>query len=99
MQLDIVATFEIDKETLKEANPQVGYNCTNGGGAAGRGALGPFGIIVFADKSLSELTPIYFYIAMGTDGRAETHFCEDQSRFGSCCFMRSGVSIYLYLYI
>lgn len=104
MQLDILATFEVDNETLKdstevEADHHAGYNCTNGGGSAGRGALGPFGLIVFADKSLSELTPIYFYIAIGTDGRAETHFCTDQSRFGSCCLMKSSVSIYIFIYI
>lgn len=80
-QLDILATFEVDKETLDSTvEADVDYNCTTGGGAAARGALGPFGLLVFADKSLSELTPIYFYIAIGTDGRTETHFCADESR-------------------
>lgn len=61
----------------------MGYNCTTSGGAAGRGVLGPFGILVLADDSLSELTPVYFYIAKGTDGSAKTYFCADQSRFAS----------------
>lgn len=59
----------------------VGYNCTTSGGATARGVLGPFGILVLADDSLAELTPIYFYIAKGTDGSAKTYFCADQSRF------------------
>lgn len=83
-QLDIVATFEVDKEALEgTVEAVVGYNCTTSGGAAGRGVLGPFGILVLADDSLSELTPVYFYIAKGTDGSAKTYFCADQSRFAS----------------
>ncbi|XP_060203406.1 acid beta-fructofuranosidase AIV-18 [Lycium barbarum] len=80
-QLDIEASFEVDKVALEgtiEAN--VGYNCGSSGGAASRGILGPFGVVVIADQTLSELTPVYFYISKGADGRAKTHFCADQTR-------------------
>ncbi|KAL8149272.1 hypothetical protein AgCh_006318 [Apium graveolens] len=80
-QLDIVATFKIDEETLQntvEANED--YNCSSSGGAASRGVLGPFGILVLSDESLLESTPVYFYVSKGTDGSAKTHFCADQSR-------------------
>lgn len=86
LQLDIVATFEIDEEALQstvEANED--YNCSSSGGAS-RGVLGPFGILVLADEPLSELTPVYFYISKGTDGIAKTHFCADQSRFAPSVF-------------
>ncbi|KAI7740469.1 hypothetical protein M8C21_003693 [Ambrosia artemisiifolia] len=80
-QLDILATFEIDKEALKTSvEADVGYNCTTSGGASSRGAFGPFGLVVLADESLTEQTPVYFYIAKGTDGVAQTHFCADQSK-------------------
>ncbi|KAL2550176.1 Acid beta-fructofuranosidase 3 [Forsythia ovata] len=80
-QMDIVASFEIDKDAFEgtvEANSS--YSCPTSGGAANRGKLGPFGIIVFADETLSEGTPIYFYVAKGANGKAETHFCADELR-------------------
>ncbi|KAL2550177.1 Acid beta-fructofuranosidase 3 [Forsythia ovata] len=80
-QLDIVASFEIDKDAFEgtlEANAS--YSCPTSGGAAIRGKLGPFGIIVLADGTLSEGTPIYFYVAKGANGKAETHFCVDELR-------------------
>lgn len=81
-QLDIVAEFEVDNETLEAmVEADVIYNCSTSAGAAGRGALGPFGILVLADDTLSELTPIYFYIAKDTDGSYKTFFCTDLSRF------------------
>nr|ABI17894.1 vacuolar invertase [Coffea canephora] len=80
-QLDIIASFEVDSEALEATvEADVGYNCTTSGGAASRGKLGPFGLLVLADGSLSELTPVYFYISKSTDGSAETHFCSDESR-------------------
>lgn len=80
-QLDIVAEFEVDNETLEAmVEADVIYNCSTSAGAAGRGALGPFGILVLADDTLSELTPIYFYIAKDTDGSYKTFFCTDLSR-------------------
>ncbi|KAK4480612.1 hypothetical protein RD792_013690 [Penstemon davidsonii] len=77
-ELDIYASFEVDKEAINEAD--IGYDCPTSGGAANRGVLGPFGIVVFADEALTELTPIYFYIAKGANGKAETHFCTDELR-------------------
>ncbi|KAF8412405.1 hypothetical protein HHK36_000369 [Tetracentron sinense] len=80
-QLDITAEFEIDKEALEGImEADVGYNCSTSGGAAGRGTLGPFGLLVLADESLSEQTPVYFYVAKGTDGNLTTFFCSDESR-------------------
>lgn len=81
-QLDIVAEFELDKEALERtAQSNVEFSCGYSQGAAQRGALGPFGLLVLADESLSEQTPVYFYIAKGTDGNLTTFFCVDQSRY------------------
>ncbi|XP_057462980.1 LOW QUALITY PROTEIN: acid beta-fructofuranosidase 2, vacuolar-like [Actinidia eriantha] len=80
-QLDITAEFEIDEEVLgrlKEGDEV--YHCVTSGGAAQRGALGPFGLLVLADESLSEQTPVYFYVAKGTNGSLKTFFCADESR-------------------
>ncbi|XP_057952488.1 beta-fructofuranosidase, soluble isoenzyme I-like isoform X1 [Malania oleifera] len=83
-QLDIEAEFEVDKETLKGleggGEVEVGYDCVVGGGATGRGTLGPFGLIVLATDSLSELTPVYFYISRAANGNLTTFFCADESR-------------------
>ncbi|KAK4431625.1 Beta-fructofuranosidase, soluble isoenzyme I [Sesamum alatum] len=80
-QLDIVASFDVHKETVETtAEADTGYDCPTSGGAANRGVLGPFGIVVLADDALSELTPIYFYIAKGSNGKAVTHFCADELR-------------------
>nr|ACN29287.1 unknown [Zea mays] len=68
--------------SLNEAD--VGYNCSTSGGAAGRGALGPFGLLVLADRRLRrEQTAVYFYVAKGLDGSLATHFCQDESRSSS----------------
>ncbi|CAK9173180.1 unnamed protein product [Ilex paraguariensis] len=80
-QLDIMAEFEIDKEALETINGTDDvYDCSAAGGAAKRGALGPFGISVLADKDLSEQTTVYYYVAKGADGNLKTLFCSDQSR-------------------
>ena len=80
-QLDIVAEFEIDKEALKNiSDSNEVYNCASSGGAAQRGALGPFGLLVLADDGISEYTPVYFYVTKGSDGNLQTSFCSDQSR-------------------
>ncbi|XP_027361084.1 acid beta-fructofuranosidase isoform X2 [Abrus precatorius] len=80
-QLDIVAEFDIDKESLeKTAESNVEYKCGSSGGAAARGALGPFGLLVLADDGLSEYTPVYFYVVKGSDGHLKTSLCSDQSR-------------------
>nr|CAB3487777.1 unnamed protein product [Digitaria exilis] len=80
-QLDIEAVFEVDAaavEAVKEA--EVGFNCSTSAGAAGRGMLGPFGLLVLADEHLSEQTAVYFYLAKGTDGSLKTFFCQDDLR-------------------
>lgn len=80
-QLDISAKFEIDNEALEAViEAEVGYNCTTSGGSAGRGVLGPFGLLVLADESLSEQTPVYFYVGKSIDGTVKTYFCADESR-------------------
>ncbi|GAB4825934.1 Beta-fructofuranosidase, soluble isoenzyme I [Ancistrocladus abbreviatus] len=45
-----------------------------------RGAAGPFGLLVLADESLSELTPIYFSVGETANGTLKHFFCTDQSR-------------------
>ncbi|KAJ6805877.1 invertase 2 [Iris pallida] len=80
-QLDIEAEFEINSESLEAAvEADVGYNCSTSGGAANRGRLGPFGLLVLANEDLSEQTATYFYISRGADGSLRTHFCQDESR-------------------
>ncbi|KAJ4759525.1 Beta-fructofuranosidase 1 [Rhynchospora pubera] len=80
-QLDILAEFEIDKSALENTiEADVTYNCSTSGGAAGRGFLGPFGLLVLADKDLSEQTATYFYIAKNTNGELNTFFCQDELR-------------------
>ncbi|KAE9451615.1 hypothetical protein C3L33_16481, partial [Rhododendron williamsianum] len=80
-QLDIVATFEVDKAALEATTEaDAGHTCSTTGGAVSRGALGPFGLLVLADESLSELTPVYFYISKDIDGSYKTFFCSDEMR-------------------
>ncbi|XP_042378263.1 beta-fructofuranosidase 1-like [Zingiber officinale] len=74
--LDIVAEFTVNKSALAD----VGYNCSTSGGAAGRGALGPFGLLVLADRDRLEQTAVYFYVGRRTDGGITTHFCQDELR-------------------
>ncbi|XP_052210373.1 acid beta-fructofuranosidase 2, vacuolar-like [Diospyros lotus] len=82
-QLDITAEFEIGKEAVETLisshhdQKEKSYSCAGSGGAADRGALGPFGLLVVADKTLSEQTPVYFYIVKSKDGNLTTHFCTD----------------------
>jgi beta-fructofuranosidase len=80
-QLDIAAEFELDKKALEStAESNVDFSCSTSGGAAQRGALGPFGLLVLADDSLAEHTSVYFYVAKGNNGTHKTFFCTDQSR-------------------
>ncbi|XP_028127633.1 acid beta-fructofuranosidase-like isoform X3 [Camellia sinensis] len=80
-QLDIMAEFELDQEALNRVNEtDEMFSCSTAGGAANRGALGPFGLLVLADESLSEQTPVYFYVAKGAEGKLKTFFCADESR-------------------
>lgn len=72
----------MDKEVVaKVAEADVEFSCQTRGGAADRGALGPFGLLVLADESLAEHTPIYFYVAKGENGTLKTFFCVDESRY------------------
>ncbi|XP_064965529.1 beta-fructofuranosidase 1-like [Musa acuminata AAA Group] len=80
-QLDIVAEFSVGEAALAGAiGADVGYNCSTSRGAAQRGVIGPFGLLVLADEDLSEQTAVYFYVARATDGSLSTHFCHDELR-------------------
>lgn len=80
-QLDISASFEVDNEMLGATlEADVLFNCTTSEGSAMRSVLGPFGLVVLADATLSEQTPVYFYIAKNIDGTSRTYFCADESR-------------------
>ncbi|VFQ66728.1 unnamed protein product [Cuscuta campestris] len=81
-QLDITVSFQVDKGALEAASKDDNsmYNCNNSGGSVNRGILGPFGMAVVADETLTELTPVYFYIDKGVNGNGETHFCTDLTR-------------------
>ncbi|XP_049361805.1 acid beta-fructofuranosidase 2, vacuolar [Solanum verrucosum] len=80
-QLDIMAEFEVDQNVLKKVDgSNATYDCIKSGGSAERGALGPFGLLVLTDNSLSEQTPIYFYIAKDLTGNFNTFFCNDLTR-------------------
>lgn len=81
-QLDISVEFKISKETPKETiEADVIYNCSTSSGAHGRGMLGPFGLLVLADQSLSEQTAVYYYVGRGTDSNLHTFFCQDELRY------------------
>nr|H2DF87.1 RecName: Full=Acid beta-fructofuranosidase 1, vacuolar; AltName: Full=Vacuolar invertase 1; Short=RvVI1; Flags: Precursor [Rosa hybrid cultivar]AEY79729.1 vacuolar invertase isoform 1 [Rosa hybrid cultivar] len=76
-QLDILVEFELEPlESSETVNSSVGC----GGGAVDRGTFGPFGILVIADETLTELTPIYFNLANSTEGDVITYFCADERR-------------------
>ncbi|KAF5790443.1 putative sucrose:sucrose fructosyltransferase [Helianthus annuus] len=80
-KLDISALFKLCQASLNATlESDVSYNCTTSEGSAGRGGLGPFGLLVLADASFTEQTPVYFYIAKNTDGTSRTYFCADESR-------------------
>ncbi|KAI3751215.1 hypothetical protein L2E82_22263 [Cichorium intybus] len=80
-QLDISASFEVEDAMLGATlEADVLFNCTTSEGSSTRGVLGPFGLVVLADASLTEQTPVYFYIAKNTDGTSRTYFCADESR-------------------
>ncbi|KAK8948069.1 Acid beta-fructofuranosidase [Platanthera guangdongensis] len=80
-QIDIEAEFQVEHAAVESAlGADVGYNCSTSGGAAARGMLGPFGLLVLADKELREQTATYFYISRAADYVLQTHFCQDESR-------------------
>lgn len=80
--MDVLAEFEVDQSAFENTiEADATYNCSTSRGAAERGLLGPFGILVLADKKLSEQTATYFYIAKNTNGELKTFFCQDELRF------------------
>nr|AQY54357.1 sucrose:fructan-6-fructosyltransferase [Leymus mollis] len=81
-QLDIEAYFRLDASAVAALNEaDVGYNSSSSGGAATRGALGPFGLLVLAaGDRRGEQTAVYFYVSKGLDGSLRTSFCQDESR-------------------
>ena len=77
-QLDVSAVFKVDEGAMKSAvGDDVIGKCSP---AAVRKALGPFGLLVLADEDVSELTPVYFYIAKSSDGTLKNWLCTDLSR-------------------
>nr|ADP38058.1 putative sucrose:fructan fructosyl transferase 2 [Poa pratensis] len=79
-QLDIEASFRLNASAVAAiSEADVGYNCSSSGGAATRGVLGPFGLLVLADGR-GEQTAVYFYVSRGLDGGLQTSFCNDESR-------------------
>ncbi|XP_044958470.1 sucrose:sucrose 1-fructosyltransferase-like [Hordeum vulgare subsp. vulgare] len=80
-QLDIEASFRLNASAVAALNEaDVSYNCSTSGGAANRGVLGPFGLLIHATKSRSEQMAVYFYVSRGLDGGLRTHFCHDELR-------------------
>ncbi|KAK6947610.1 Glycosyl hydrolase family 32, C-terminal [Dillenia turbinata] len=92
IELDITAEFEIDTEALSAiTEADAAYSCSTSGGAAQRGAAGPFGLLVLADESRYEQTPVYFYVTKGSDGKLKAHFCNDKSRSSSAGDVYKGI--------
>lgn len=81
-QLDIEAAFQVhlDSSVAGGAEGAESYNCSASAGAAGRGVLGPFGLLVLADEGLSEQTAVYFYLVKDANGKFTTFFCQDALR-------------------
>lgn len=81
-ELDIIAEFNIDPEALEKLPPisEDKYSCPTSRGAAQRGALGPFGLLVLSNIDFSEQTPVYFYVLKTTNNSFKAFFCTDLSR-------------------
>lgn len=76
-----MAEFEIGSLAMGHlAESDLGYTCNSSGGASGRGALGPFGLLVLADDDRIEQTAVFFYVGWGSDGSLRTFFCQDELR-------------------
>ncbi|KAJ7516157.1 hypothetical protein O6H91_22G045200 [Diphasiastrum complanatum] len=79
-QLDIEVIFKYpDVHNLDVLPEQKEYECSQGG-AAQRGVLGPFGLLVLASDNLVEQTAVYFYLTCRPNGKWVTTVCSDQSR-------------------
>ncbi|VAI52490.1 hypothetical protein VPH35_107692 [Triticum aestivum] len=72
----------ISMASSASARPSASFCCSSSASAdaAGRGLLGPFGLLVLVDDGLSEQTAVYFYLVKGADGKLSTHFCQDAFR-------------------
>jgi len=85
--VDIMAELSVNAEALKIS---VGHDVINNCSAAAvRQASRPFGLLVLADNSFSELTPVYFHIAQVSDGTVKHWFCIDLSRYLLGCQSRN----------
>jgi len=90
VQLDIEVEFDyrnITNVTLDDGKVDDDHFDCNQGGAAHRGLLGPFGLLVLADENLQEQTAIFFYVSYSKDGKWRTRFCSDQTRYLSISFL------------
>lgn len=82
--MDVEVEFEVEKDAIDATiEADVTYNCSTSGGAANRGVLGPFGLLVLANQGLTEQTATYFYVSRGIEGNLRTHFCQDELRQAS----------------
>ncbi|VFQ88740.1 unnamed protein product [Cuscuta campestris] len=93
-KVDIVAEFDVEREALEraEANGE-SYSCSggDGGGAANRGAVGPFGLLVLTDSELTERTPVYFYITKDVTGNLTAFFCADHLKSSQASDVVKGI--------
>ena len=80
---------------MAAAETDLGYNCNTSGGAAGRGVIGPFGLLVLADDGLSEQTAVYFYVARKPDGEWGTFVCQDELRLSLSLSLLSSLSAFI----
>eukprot|EP00249_Psilotum_nudum_P023986 c29049_g1_i2 orf=451-2451(+) len=77
-QLDIEITIQNPRVINSVALEEEDYHCSPGG-AAHRGVLGPFGLLVLSADDMTEQTAVYFY-QISTNGTVSTRICSDQSR-------------------
>ncbi|KAK3128160.1 hypothetical protein QOZ80_6BG0457740 [Eleusine coracana subsp. coracana] len=85
-QLDIIAEFHLTYNSSASAAMIINddddddYSCS---AVINRGALGPFGLLVLADKQRHERTAVYFYVVVSKNNNnknKKVHFCHDESR-------------------
>jgi beta-fructofuranosidase len=82
MQLDIEVVFEYPNVSIvgeSEKNLDEHFECGQGGAQA-RGTFGPFGLLLLADKNLTELSAVFFYISHVKNAGWTTRFCADPTR-------------------
>ncbi|KAL2630177.1 hypothetical protein R1flu_014863 [Riccia fluitans] len=85
-QLDIQVEFSKPNMPMNllfngtDTNSVMGQEICATNGTSHRGLLGPFGVLVLAEKNLRELTGVFFYITLDSDGTWKALLCSDQSR-------------------